>query len=57
MGIPPYTPFDANVSIINDVRSKEVDCIVAIGGGSIIAVAKAIVLVGNPFQRCETQSW
>ncbi|KAF2096159.1 putative Fe-containing alcohol dehydrogenase [Rhizodiscina lignyota] len=42
LGIPPHTPWDALVPIINDMREKKADCLVTLGAGSLSDGAKAI---------------
>lgn len=42
-GIKPHTPWDDLVPIINDMRQKQADCLVTLGGGSLADGAKIIV--------------
>lgn len=42
LGIPSHTPWDALVPIINDMREKNADCLITLGGGSLSDGAKAI---------------
>jgi alcohol dehydrogenase class IV len=45
VGIRPHTPWEDLVPIINDMRQKQADCLVTIGGGSLTDGAKVIILV------------
>ena len=45
VGIRPHTPWEDLVPIINDMREKQADCLITIGGGSLIDGAKIIILV------------
>jgi alcohol dehydrogenase class IV len=47
VGIRPHTPWEDLVPIINDMREKQADCLITIGGGSLIDGAKIIILVRN----------
>ncbi|KAJ2963912.1 hypothetical protein NQZ79_g1176 [Umbelopsis isabellina] len=42
-GISPHTPFDELVPIINDMRAKDADCLITLGGGSLTDGAKIII--------------
>jgi alcohol dehydrogenase class IV len=48
VGIRPHTPWEDLVPIINDMREKQADCLITIGGGSLIDGAKIIIFVGDP---------
>ncbi|KAF2723410.1 putative Fe-containing alcohol dehydrogenase [Polychaeton citri CBS 116435] len=64
LGIPAHTPYEALIDIINDMRAKQADCLITVGGGSladgaqIIAYALAndvhtlndLTQLGNPFR-------
>ena len=41
-GIPQHTPYESLVPILQDIREKQADCIVTLGGGSITDGAKFI---------------
>lgn len=45
IGIRPHTPWEDLVPIINDMREKEADCLITLGGGSLIDGAKIIIYV------------
>lgn len=45
VGIRPHTPWEDLVPIINDMREKQADCLITIGGGSLVDGAKIITLV------------
>jgi alcohol dehydrogenase class IV len=42
-GVRPHTPWDDLIPIINDMRSKNADCLITIGGGSLTDGAKVII--------------
>ena len=42
-GIPSHTPYDSLIPIMNDIRDKQADCIVTLGGGSLADGAKVMV--------------
>ena len=44
LGIAPHTPWDEVVDASNDAKSKDADCVVTIGGGSLVDGAKAMLL-------------
>ena len=44
IGIAPHTPWDEVVNATNDALEKKADCIITIGGGSIVDGAKAMLL-------------
>jgi alcohol dehydrogenase class IV len=43
IGISPHTPWDELVPIINDMRAKDADCLITLGGGSLTDGAKIII--------------
>ncbi len=45
VGIRPHTPWEDLVPIINDMREKDADCLITLGGGSLIDGAKIIIYV------------
>lgn len=45
VGIGPHTPLDELMPIIEDMREKEADCLITLGGGSLTDGAKIIVYV------------
>jgi hypothetical protein len=47
VGIRPHTPWEDLVPIITDMREKQADCMITIGGGSLIDGAKIIILVSH----------
>ena len=54
IGIRPHTPWEDLVPIINDMREKGADCLITLGGGSLIDGAKIIIYVSGSdpkFQR------
>ena len=44
VGIAPHTPWDEVVAVTNDALEKKADCLITIGGGSIIDGVKAVLL-------------
>lgn len=42
-GVRPHTPWDDLIPIINDMREKEADCLITLGGGSLTDGAKVII--------------
>ena len=56
VGIRPHTPWEDLVPIINDMREKHADCLITIGGGSLIDGAKIIIFVSDaerlPISSC-----
>lgn len=47
VGIRPHTPWEDLIPIITDMREKQADCMITIGGGSLIDGAKIIILVSD----------
>jgi hypothetical protein len=47
VGIRPHTPWEDLMPIITDMREKQADCMITIGGGSLIDGAKIIILVSG----------
>ena len=47
VGIRPHTPWEDLMPIIIDMREKQADCMITIGGGSLIDGAKIIILVSD----------
>ena len=45
VGIRPHTPWEDLVPIVNDMRDKRADCLITVGGGSLIDGAKIIIFV------------
>lgn len=43
LGVPPHTPYDGIIPILQDVLGKQADCIVVLGGGSLADGAKLLV--------------
>ena len=46
-GIRPHTPWEDLVPIINDMREKDADCLITLGGGSLTDGAKIIIYVSS----------
>lgn len=46
-GIPSHTPFADVVNIVNDMREKQADCLIVIGGGSVVDGGKVIRYVSD----------
>ena len=44
-GMRPHTPWEDLIPIINDMREKDADCLITLGGGSLIDGAKIIIYV------------
>ncbi|KAJ8121694.1 hypothetical protein O1611_g10032 [Lasiodiplodia mahajangana] len=42
IGVKPHTPYDDLVDIMQDIKIKQVDCLVTLGGGSLADGAKLI---------------
>ena len=42
-GVRPHTPWDDLIPVINDMREKEADCLITLGGGSLTDGAKVII--------------
>ncbi|KAK3942985.1 putative Fe-containing alcohol dehydrogenase [Diplogelasinospora grovesii] len=54
IGIRPHTPFDDLIPIIKDMRAKNADLLVTLGGGSLIDGAKIIIYaLANGVQTLE----
>lgn len=49
IGIRPHTPWEDLVPIINDMRDKGADCLITLGGGSLIDGAKIIIYVSGSY--------
>ncbi|KAJ3564711.1 hypothetical protein NPX13_g7749 [Xylaria arbuscula] len=45
IGVKPHSPYDDLVEILRDIKAKEADCLVTLGGGSLTDSAKFIVYV------------
>lgn len=43
LGVPAHTPYDGLIPILHDVKEKQADCIVTLGGGSLADGAKLLV--------------
>jgi alcohol dehydrogenase class IV len=43
-GLAPHTPWDEVADATNDARAKKADCLITIGGGSLVDGAKAMLL-------------
>ena len=46
-GIKPHTHYSEILQIVGEVVDKNIDCVVTLGGGSLIDAAKVLVLVSN----------
>lgn len=42
-GVRPHTPWDDLIPVINDMRDREADCLITLGGGSLTDGAKVII--------------
>lgn len=43
-GVAPHTPWPEVLAVTNDAREKKADCLITIGGGSLVDGAKAMLL-------------
>jgi alcohol dehydrogenase class IV len=47
VGVRPHTPWEDLMPIVTDMREKQADCMITIGGGSLTDGAKIIILVSD----------